>query len=153
MPDTTFGTTHGIPKAVLEAFYRRAEPLLSDGYKFVSKIPSPIPKERLDRPGEGGGGTPIHYLYGYVPRAPNGVVSLKLLIWNGVSISEAFFRTGYNISNARKLQFCMQPFENIQDQVAFKNTVQFTNFLERSINHSPIFTRKMAKPFPSMVMN
>ena len=26
----------------------------------------------------GGGGTPIHYLYGYVP--PNGVVTLKLLI-------------------------------------------------------------------------
>ena len=25
----------------------------------------------------GGGGTPIHYLYGYVP--PNGVVILKLL--------------------------------------------------------------------------
>ena len=29
------------------------------------------------RPG-GGGGTPIHYLYGYAP--PNGVVILKLLI-------------------------------------------------------------------------
>ena len=28
--------------------------------------------------GPGGGGTPIHYLYGYVP--PNGVVILKLLI-------------------------------------------------------------------------
>ena len=44
--------------------------------------------------GPGGGeGTPIHYLYGYVP--PNGVVILKLLIKNGVSISEAFSRTGY----------------------------------------------------------
>ena len=41
----------------------------------------------------GGGGTPIHYLYGYVP--PNGVVILKLLIKNGVSISEAFSRMGY----------------------------------------------------------
>ena len=29
-------------------------------------------------PGGGGGGTPIHYLYGYVP--PNGVMILKLLI-------------------------------------------------------------------------
>ena len=29
-------------------------------------------------PRGGGGGTPIHYLYGYVP--PNGVVILKLLI-------------------------------------------------------------------------
>ena len=43
-------------------------------------------------------GTPIHYKYGYVP--PNGVVILKLLIQNGVSILEAFSRTGYNISNA-----------------------------------------------------
>ena len=31
------------------------------------------------RPGGGGGeGTPIHYLYGYVP--PNGVVIFKLLV-------------------------------------------------------------------------
>ena len=42
----------------------------------------------------GGGGIPIHYLYGYVP--PNGVVILK------------------------------QPFEIIQGQIAFKNTVQVT---------------------------
>ena len=42
-----------------------------------------------------GGDTPIHYLYGHVP--PNRVVILKLLIYNGVSISEAFSRTGYNI--------------------------------------------------------
>ena len=72
-----------------------------------------------------GGGTHIHYLYGYVP--PNGVVILKLLVQNGVSISEAFSRTGYNISNARKLQFCKQPFEIIQGQTAFKNTVQCVN--------------------------
>ena len=58
-----------------------------------------------------GGLTPIHYLYGYVP--PNGVVILKLLK-NGVSISGAFSRTGYNISNAWKVQFCKQPFEIIQ---------------------------------------
>ena len=45
-------------------------------------------------PGVGGGGFPIHYLYGYVP--PNGVVILK------------------------------QPFEIIQGQIAFKNTVQNT---------------------------
>ena len=73
----------------------------------------------------GGGGTPIHYLYGYVP--PKGVVILKLLISNGVSISEAFSRTGYKISNARKLHFCKQPFESIQGQIAFKNTVQCVN--------------------------
>ena len=69
------------------------------------------------------GGTPILYLY--VP--PKGVVTLKLLIQNGVSISEALTRTGYNISNARKLYFCKQPFESIQGQIAFKNTVQCVN--------------------------
>ena len=73
----------------------------------------------------GGGGTPTHYLYGYVP--PNGVVILKLLIYNGVSISEAFSRTGYNIWNARNVQFCKQPFEIIQAQIAFKSTVQCVN--------------------------
>ena len=72
-----------------------------------------------------GGGTPIHYLYGYVP--PNVVVILKLLIQSGVSISEVFSRTGYNISNARKLQFCQQPFEIIQGQIAFTNMVQCVN--------------------------
>ena len=45
----------------------------------------------------------------------------------GVSISEAFSRTGYNISNARKFQFCKQPFEIIQGQIAFKNTGQCVN--------------------------
>ena len=72
----------------------------------------------------GGGGTPIHFLYGMLPK---GVGILKLLIYNGVSISEAFSRRGYNISNARKLQFCKQPFEIIQGQIAFKNTVQCVN--------------------------
>ena len=43
----------------------------------------------------GGGGTPIHTIYRYVP--PNGVVILKLMIQKGVSISEAFSKTGYNI--------------------------------------------------------
>ena len=42
----------------------------------------------------------------------------------GVHIREALSRTGYNISNARKLQFCKQPFEIIQGQIAFKNTAQ-----------------------------
>ena len=52
---------------------------------------------------------------------------MKLLIKNGVSISEAFSRTGYNISNSRKLQFCKKPFEIIQEQIAFKTTVQCVN--------------------------
>ena len=42
-------------------------------------------------------------------------------------LERAFSRTGYNISNARKLQFCKQPFEIIQGQIAFKNTVQCVN--------------------------
>ena len=41
--------------------------------------------------------------------------------------SEAFSRTGYNISNARKLHFCKQPFESIQGQVAFRKTAQCVN--------------------------
>ena len=35
--------------------------------------------------------------------------------------------TGYNISNARKLQFCKRPFEIIQGQIAFQNTVECVN--------------------------
>ena len=72
--------------------------------------------------------------------AANGVMILKLLIWNGLSLSEVFSRTGYNISNAWKFQFCKQPFEVIQGQIAFKNAVQFTNVLERSIKNWPIST-------------
>ena len=69
--------------------------------------------------GEGGAVLPyIILLYGYLP--PNGVVILKLLIWDVVSISEVFSRTGYNISNARKLQFCKQLFEITQGQIAFE---------------------------------
>ena len=34
---------------------------------------------------------------------------------------------GYNISNVWKLQFCKQPFEIIQGQIAFRNTVQCIN--------------------------
>ena len=45
------------------------------------------------KPGGGGGGvTPIYYLYEYVP--PNGVLILKLVIQNRISISEAFSRMG-----------------------------------------------------------
>ena len=68
-------------------------------YPGLSSLASSTPGSSLGPPPwwitapGGGGGTPIHYLYGYVP--PNGVVILKLLIKNGVSISEAFSRTGY----------------------------------------------------------
>ena len=75
----------------------------------------------------GRGVTPIHYLYGYVPPQRGRVFEAPDL--ERVSISEAFSRTGYNISNARKLQVCKQPFEiiMIQGQIAFKNRVQCVN--------------------------
>ena len=55
---------------------------------------------------------------------PNGVVILELLNQSGTSILETFPKTGYNILNARKVQFCKQPFEIIQGEIAFKNTIQ-----------------------------
>ena len=75
-------------------------PICSSPSLGIRSTPSPLDIQTFIRdhlseantPG-GGGGTPIHYLYGYVPL--NGVVILKLLIWNGVSISEAFSRTEY----------------------------------------------------------
>ena len=73
--------------------------------RFVAKR-----KGQIQSKFEAQGGTLIHYLYEYVP--PKEVVILKLLILKGVSILEAFSRTWYNISNARKLQFCKQPFKN-----------------------------------------
>ena len=45
----------------------------------------------------------------------------------GIHFRGIFARAEYNISNARKLQFCKQPFEIIQGQIAFKNTVQCVN--------------------------
>ena len=60
---------------------------------------------------------------------------LKLLI------SEAFSGTGYNISKARKLQFCKQPFEIIQGQIAFKNTVQCVNKQTVVLLLHPVFQR------------
>ena len=74
-----------------------------------------------------GGGRVLPYIIYTGMCRPKGVVILKLLIQNGVSISEAFSRTGYNVSNARKLYFCKQPFEIVQGQIAFKNTVQCVN--------------------------
>ena len=67
-----------------------------DSATFALQHGSFVPREWLAAKGllpGGGGGTPIHYLYGYVRL--NGVVILKLLILKGVSISEAFSRTGY----------------------------------------------------------
>ena len=56
---------------------------MRSGYDITAALPCYTP---------GVGGTPIHYLYGYV--LPNGVVILKPdLELNGVSISEAFSRS------------------------------------------------------------
>ena len=66
-----------------------------DSATFALQHGSFVPREWLAAKGllpGGGGGTSIHYLYGYVQL--NGVVILKLLILKGVSISEAFSRTG-----------------------------------------------------------
>ena len=46
-------------------------------YKRLKTMENHQPSGRKSGRGRGGG-TPIHYLYGYVP--PNGVVILKLLI-------------------------------------------------------------------------
>ena len=94
------------------------------GFQFPSFPLQDLDRREWSNPG-GGGVLPYITLYRYVP--PKGVVILKLLIQNGVSISEAFSRTGYNISNVRKLHFCKQPFESIQGQITFKNTVQCVN--------------------------
>ena len=50
-------------------------------------------------------------------------------------------RSGYNVSNARKLQFCKQPFEIIQGQIAFKNTVQCVNKQTVVLLLHPVFQR------------
>ena len=76
----------------------------------------------LSRPGRGGGGnTPIHSLY-------------QCIRVCAAEERGRDFRTGYPfqrrllergiISNAQKLQFCKQPFEIIQGQIAFKNRVR-----------------------------
>ena len=69
--------------------------------------------------------TPIQNLYSY--GQPNGVVILELLIKNGVSILDMFPGTGCNILSVGKLQFCKQPFEIIQGEITFKNTVRCVN--------------------------
>ena len=68
----------------------------------------------------GGGG-------GYSHTLPIRVCAAQRGLHFEAPISEAFPRTGYNTSNARKLQFCKQPFETIQGQITFKNTVQCIN--------------------------
>ena len=64
------------------------------------------------------GGTPIHYLYGYVP--PKGVVILKLLIQNGVSISEAFSRTGYKFRTHESSTFVSSHLKVFKDRLLLK---------------------------------
>ena len=91
------------------------------------------------------GGTPIHYLYGYVP--PKGVVILKLLLYNRVSISDTVSRTGYNISNARKVStFLSSHLKAFKDRLLLKirfNALTSKSLyscctLERSLKNWPI---------------
>ena len=46
---------------------------------------------------------------------------------------------GSNISNARKLQFCKQPFEIIQGPIAIKNMVQCVNNQTVVLLMHPVF--------------
>ena len=63
---------HGIETVVYEAGLKLCD------YDYVSRETSFNNGSSMLFARGGGGGTPIHYLYGYVP--PNGVVILKLLI-------------------------------------------------------------------------
>ena len=84
--------------------------------KKYARFPSCFPGR-----GGGGGNTPIHYLY-------------QCIRVCAAEERGRDFRTGYPfqrrllergiISNAQKLQFCKQPFEIIQGQIAFKNRVR-----------------------------
>ena len=78
--------------------------------------------------------------------APNGVVILKLLIYNGVSILEAFSRMGYNISNASS-SFVSSYLKLFKDRLLLKirfnarvnkQTVVLLLHPERSIKSWPI---------------
>ena len=106
---------------------------------------------KIDVDSPGRGSTPIHYQYGYVP--PKGVVILRLLIQYGVSISEAFSRTGYNISNARKLStFVSSHLKVFKDRLLLK--IRFNALtskplyscctLERSIKIGPFLERDIS---------
>ena len=89
------------------------------------------------------GGTPIHYLR--VCAAHRGGDFEAPDLERGIHFIDVA-RTGYNISNARKLQFCKQPFEIIQGQIALK--IRFSALtsrllyscctLEQSIKNWPI---------------
>ena len=81
-------------------------------------------KGNLGMPEPRGGGGKSHTLPIWVCAAQRGRDFEAPDLERG-TLSEAFFRTGYNISNARKLQFCKQPFEIIQGRIAF--TALFTN--------------------------
>ena len=56
----------------------------------------------------------------------------------GIHFRGVFARVGYNISNARKLQFCKQPFEIIQFNAFTSKLLYSCCTLERSIKNWPI---------------
>ena len=61
-------------------------------------------------PRGGGGVTPIHYLYGYVP--PNGVVILKLLILERVIMKKHLFDV--QVEQIKKYLFKKKSYFNLQ---------------------------------------
>ena len=71
-----------IPRKVRQFFYLFSTFVYifvwRDASQLMAKLITPLVNCICQKQVPGGGGTPIHYLYGYVP--PKGVVILKLLI-------------------------------------------------------------------------
>ena len=78
------GNSIGIPKNLYVCHFRCFPCLTRSPLEFLKPTPNLlnlkllVSLKNLAPPRGGGGGTPIHYVYGYVP--PKGVVILKLLI-------------------------------------------------------------------------
>ena len=82
-----------------------------------------------------GRGTFSQYLYKYVP--PSGVVIVRLLIYNRVSIFETFSKAEYNIGRAHKLQNISSKFklfiENLLNKICLFDHV-FCELTDKQTN-------------------
>ena len=101
--------------------------------------------------GPGGGGTPIHYLYWYVP--PNGVVIWSSWFRTGYPFQRRFLERGIKNCGSR-LYLLLKIVADYEEafiwcisrtnkEISFskKGLFQFTNFLERSIKIGPFLER------------
>ena len=66
----------------------------------------------------GGGGTPIHYLYGHVP--PNGVVILKLLYRTGYPFRRRFLERGIILQTHESSSFVSSHLKLFKDGLLLK---------------------------------